>query len=87
MNFLNRDMILPFATALGAFGGFPAPPPQFMKLAQFPLFRFFTLFVLVWQGGAGQDANTAFVTAAIVFAISYFLNNMAAAPVEEGYGY
>ncbi len=83
MDFFNRGMILPLATALGAFGGFPSPPPQFMQLAQYPLFRFFTLFVLIWQGGAQQDANTAFITAAIVFGISYLLNNMAPAP--EGY--
>lgn len=83
MNFINASTLLPFATALGAFGGFPAPPPQFMKLAQYPLFRFFTLFVLIWQGGAGQNANVAFVTAAIVFAVSYFLNSMA--PAAEAY--
>lgn len=71
----NVDMskwLLPVATALGAWGGFPQPPAFFTKLTQNELFQYAMLFVLLWQGGSGQDVQIA----AIVTLAFYILTKV-----------
>lgn len=82
--------ILPLATAMGAFGGFPPAPPMFAKLSAHPAFQFFTLFVLIWQGGGQQNMQLSLYTAAIVFGLLMAIKMWmpvpvaAEAPAKEG---
>lgn len=65
--------VLPLATALIAWGGFPQPPEIFVKLSQYELFQYLLVFILIWQGGAKQDPKTALIATAIVYIISKML--------------
>ena len=38
---------------MGAFGGFPTPPKLFIQLFNITGFRWFALFLLIWQGAGG----------------------------------
>lgn len=70
MKYSTKELVLASATAVGAFGGFPEPPKFFTDLVQSnELFRYVLLFVLVWQGGAGQDPKLAALITAAVYAI------------------
>ena len=69
MGYKGRDLILPLATAIGAYGGFPAPPKFFNELTQNEMVRWALVFVLIWQGGSGQDVKLAVLITALVFAI------------------
>jgi len=75
MDFLTVDTLqLPLATAVGAFGGFPAAPKLFQDLTQHMWFQWLMVFVLVWQGGSGQDATLAAVTTVVLFLVSRVLD-------------
>ena len=65
--------ILPLATALIAWGGYPEPPQVFVSLTRFELFRYMLLFILIWQGGAQQDFKTALIATAIMYFITKIL--------------
>ena len=85
---LNPALILPLGTALGAFGGFPEAPMWLQNLQQNEWFRYFSLFVLIWQGGAGQNVQRAAFVTLIVAAVIY-MSRWAApapAPAAEGMG-
>lgn len=83
---LNPALILPLGTAMGAFGGFPEAPMWLKSLQQNEWFRYFALFVLVWQGGAGQNVQRAALVTLIVAAVIYVSRWRAApaAPAAEG---
>jgi hypothetical protein len=71
MKYTSQDIILAFATGLGAFGGFPKPPRVFNNLLEtYPIFRWLLVFILVWQGGAKQDHKLATLITATIFALS-----------------
>jgi len=73
---VNLDLsnwILPIATALGAFGGFPEAPAFFKTMAKNELFQYLMLFVLVWQGGSGQDVAVAGIVTVAVFIVNKLL--------------
>ena len=59
--------ILPLATAMIAWGGYPAPPKAFVELTRHELVRYALLFILIWQGGGGQDVTVSLVTTAIIY--------------------
>lgn len=65
--------VLPLATALIAWGGWPKPPEIFVTLSQYELFQYLLVFILIWQGGAKQDVKTAIIATAIVYIISKML--------------
>ena len=65
--------VLPLATALIAWGGFPQPPEIFVRLTQYELFQYLLVFILIWQGGAKQDVKTALIATAIVYIIAKML--------------
>ena len=67
-----NKVVLAFATLIGAFGGFPNPPPVFSSLTKSPIVQWLLVFVLVWQGGGGQDM----VFAAIVTILGYVLHTI-----------
>ena len=69
MGYKGKDLILPLATAIGAYGGFPAPPAFFSELTQNEMFRWALVFVLIWQGGSGQDMKLALLVTALMFAV------------------
>ena len=70
MKYTNQQLVLAMATAVGAFGGFPEPPQAFNEMVtQNELFRYVLLFILVWQGGAGQDPKLAALITAAMYAI------------------
>lgn len=65
------NIVLVSATILGAFGGFPQPPVLFQKIASFSLVQWLLVFVLAYQGGAGQDAKFAAFATAVTFVVYY----------------
>jgi hypothetical protein len=48
-------LLLALATMIGAFGGFPDQPKAFSALAQYQLVQWLLVFVLIYQGGGGED--------------------------------
>ncbi len=63
MNTVGRTLIISiiaaFITGIGAFGGFPEPPILFKQLYfNYPMMRWFVLFLLVWQGAGGGAVFT-----------------------------
>ena len=66
--------LLPFATALTAWGGFP-PAPQFFKdLTKNEFFQYLMVFILVWQGGGQQDFMTAALTTMVMWVLGKVLS-------------
>lgn len=91
MEDISNDLgrwVLPLATGLIAWGGFPHPPDAFINLTQYELFRYALLFILIWQGGAQQDLKTAFIATAIyyfvvkIFEIRAVIQSMQRPPME-----
>ena len=64
-----KPLLLPMATAIGAFGGFPEPPQMFKSLASNVIFQYAILFVLIWQGGGGQNMMLSLKATVAVFII------------------
>ena len=60
-------ILLVTCTVLGAFGGFPQPPKAFLQLTKYPIVQWFLVFVLAYQGGAGQDPLLAGAATLITF--------------------
>ena len=66
---------LGLATAVGSLGGFPDPPVWWKELAKNKVFQFLTLFVLVFQGGGGQEVFwSAFLTLVVYMFIELTKN-------------
>ena len=58
------------ATAVGAFGGMPPAPKVLVTSVQrFPLLQWLLLFVLIWQGGGGQDVSISAMGTLLVYVI------------------
>jgi len=62
-------MLTSMATAIGSFGGFPTPPPIFLKIAKNNVVQWFLMFILILQGGSGFDFIYAGVATAFVFVL------------------
>lgn len=70
-----QKYMLPLATAVGAWGGFPDPPRIVTEtLFKHKWIQYLMLFVLIWQGGSNQDAMVAGVATAIMFIVKKALN-------------
>ncbi len=69
----NATLGLALMTALGAFGGFPAPSKKFEEFTRNEMVQYGLLFVLIYQGGGAQDPKLTALTTALVFAIKNFL--------------
>lgn len=50
-----KTLILVMATAIGSYGGMPTPPPVFENLTKALPVQWALVFVLIYQGGGGQD--------------------------------
>lgn len=70
---LTQPVILALATAIGAFGGLPAPPKIFTTLSSFWLVQWFLLFVLIYQGGGGADLTFSATMTGVVFIVYHLL--------------
>jgi hypothetical protein len=75
--------LLATATLVGAFGGFPEPPMFFKQLTQNELFRWFLVFVLVYQGGSGQNIKLAAMLTVAAFAVVKMLKTYKMGKQEE----
>lgn len=62
-------ILLVTATITGAFGGFPEPPKAFLNLASYQVVQWALVFVLAYQGGAGEDPILAAAATAITFVL------------------
>lgn len=70
-----NNYILVVATLLGAFGGFPEPPKMFKELTKHDMVKWFLVFVLLYQGGAGQDIQLAAMITGIAYLLYKFVLN------------
>ena len=78
------NWLLPIATAVGAWGGFPAAPSFFTDLAKNELFQYFMLFVLIWQGGGGQDVGKSLMMTLFMFIFIKMFSNVSVKFIKEG---
>ena len=71
-----QDLILVSATAIGAYGGFPAPPKKLVDAVKDnkPL-QYGLLFTLIWQGGGEQSIQKAVVGTVTFAAVKYVMDN------------
>lgn len=76
MGYTQQQIILAVATAIGAFGGFPAPPRVFMQLTQNEIVQWALVFVLIFQGGGAQDPKLCLLITAAMYAATQALNNL-----------
>lgn len=70
LGYSGKQLLLPLATAVGAFGGFPKAPAFFSELTNNEVGRYLVLFILIWQGGAGQDMKLALMVTALMYVLS-----------------
>jgi len=69
----SRTVILNICTAIGAYGGFPAPPAIFNRtIAAYPVLKWILLAALIYQGGGEQDIQLAIELTIII----YFIHNL-----------
>lgn len=64
-----KSLVLVMATALGAYGGFPTPPPVLQGLMNNPILQWALVYVLCYQGGAGQDPKLAIMATVTLFSL------------------
>lgn len=70
-----KTLVLLMATGIGAYGGFPTPPPIFEKLkSKYQIVPWLLLFVLLYQGGAGQDIKLAGMGVIVIFILDRILS-------------
>ena len=75
MGYDLQALVLVMATAVGAYGGFPEPPAPVKALMQNQIVQWALVFVLVYQGGSGQDVKLAALGTAMMYALHMFLSN------------
>lgn len=69
-----EPLILPIVTAIGAFGGFPEPPNMFKRIIQNKIVQYFLLFLLIWQGGGGQNWKLSAKVTIVIFILITVIN-------------
>lgn len=76
-------LLLVSCTILGAFGGFPQPPKVFQTLTSYRLVQWALVFVLAYQGGAGEDPILAAAATVVTFIIYMVLRGLEGDDVDE----
>jgi len=71
-----ETLILVMATAIGAYGGFPTAPPVFIKLLDNTLFQWLLVFVLCYQGGAGQNITLSLIGTLLLYVLHTYLHSL-----------
>ena len=74
MAFTDKQILLAFATAIGAYGGFPNAPAAFSLLTRYEIFQWFLVFVLIYQGGGGQDIKFSLMITAALYMVHVILD-------------
>ena len=69
------QLMLVAATYIGSLGGFPGPPQFFKDMARNELFRWTLVFILLYQGGAGQDVKLALMCTAMAYGAMMYLKS------------
>jgi len=67
------NIVLVSATLIGAFGGFPEPPKVFINLTKYTIVQWLLVFILAYQGGAGQDISFAVGATVFTFLVYHFV--------------
>lgn len=71
MQYKTKQIVLALATGVGAWGGFPSPPQSFIDFfANNEIARYILVFILVWQGGGGQDPKLSLLITGAIFALA-----------------
>jgi hypothetical protein len=83
LDYSISNIILAFATMIGAFGGFPAPPKLFLNIASYGLIQWFLVFVLLYQGGGGQDIVLSAIITGITFLVYKFIRHFEGTDDDE----
>lgn len=83
MQYTNQQIMLALATGIGAYGGFPAAPAAFTKLAQNEIVQWALVFVLLYQGGAGQDIKFAAMVTVAMYVVHMVLKKMEERNIQE----
>lgn len=73
---MSGVFVLPLATALGAWSVFPKPPSIIADLQEYPVFSWFCVFVLLWQGGGGQNIPRSAICTLILYVLHTLLSSM-----------
>lgn len=68
MKYTVDQLVLAAATAVGAYGGFPTPPPAFVELTKNEMVQWALVYVLIFQGGGAQDHKLSLLMTAAMFA-------------------
>jgi len=66
-------IVVAIATLVGAFSTFPEKPTILKKLGENELVQWALVFVLIYQGGAGQDIELAAALTVAAFIVSKLL--------------
>ena len=74
-NYSHDQLIVTVATLLGAFGGFPEAPKVFTEITKHEIVQWALVFVLLFQGGAGQDVKLAAMMTAVAYGFTKFLKS------------
>ena len=67
-------VILAVCTGLGAWGGFPVPPRAFNSLVESELVQYGLVWVLLWQGGSGENWKLASLITSIMYVLHRLLD-------------
>lgn len=68
MKYTVDQLVLAAATAVGAYGGFPAPPAAFSELTKNEMVQWALVYVLIYQGGGSQDPKLTLLMTAAMYA-------------------
>ena len=75
---MGVTLLAAIITGMGAFGGFPTPPKLFIQLFNIPGFRWFAVFLLIWQGAGGgaeftwRSLGMSFMSTLVIWLIYQF---------------
>lgn len=82
-NIDQQKFIVAVATLLGAFSTWPAQPEILKKFSQNELVQWFFVFVLVWQGGGGQNIQLSLLVTALAYVVVKLLKRYQTHPPAE----
>lgn len=68
------NLIVATATVIGAWGGFPESPQLFKDLTKHKLVQYMLVFVLLYQGGGGQDIVLSLLITLVFFIINEYID-------------
>ena len=71
----TEKIVITILTALGAWGGFPAPPKAFNRLVTNEVVQYLLVFVLLMQGGTGGNYKLAGLATGIMYVLHRILDN------------